>query len=66
MPAIIARRFWRSDITAPMYSLGTSTSTLYIGSMILGPALRKASLKALRAASLNEISFESTGCILPS
>ena len=63
---IMARRFCRSLMTAPIYSLGVSTSTEYIGSMIFGPALRKASLKALRAASLNEISFESTGCILPS
>ena len=37
-----------------------------IFSMILGPAFLKASLNALRAASLNDNSFESTGCIFPS
>lgn len=48
-------------MTSPILSDGTSTSTSYTGSRILGPAFLKASLKALRPARRNEISFRLAG-----
>src|SRR5262252_4140416 len=52
MPSIRPRREFRSPITSPMYSSGTTTSTLITGSSRTGFAFRAASLIASEPASL--------------
>ena len=60
MPSIRPRREFRSPITSPIYSSGTTTSTAMMGSSSTGLAFRAASLRAIEPAILKAISDEST------
>ena len=53
-------------MTSPMNDCGVSTSTAMMGSLMIGPAARFASLNAIEPAILNAISFESTSWYEPS
>ena len=60
MPEMRPRRPLRSPIRSPAYSTGAWISTFMTGSSRAGLASCMAALKALRAASLNASSEEST------
>jgi len=66
MPVMRPRRLFMSPIRSPANSTGPMTSTFMIGSSRTALACSMASLKALRAASLNDISEESTSWYWPS
>ena len=57
---IAPRRLFKSPMTLPIYSSGTTTSTFMIGSIMTGSAFFIASLNAMEPAMENAISEEST------
>ena len=66
MPSGRPRREFRSPITSPTDSSGTSTVTVMIGSISAGWARSMASLNAIEPAILKAISEESTEWCCPS
>ena len=66
MPWTFPRRLDRSPMMSPKHSSGAETSTDMTGSRTTGRACATASLKTSRPATWKAMSFESTGCSLPS